>query len=111
MKTAFKHLQSAAAAKVKTYNHTDYVPTARTPIAVSVETKVAGEGHESGLAQLSTWALAHFRQLSQLLSHARNTTTQMPVLPLVLVQGASWQFSAAMQDPFGRVVCNVSNPI
>ncbi|PNS17071.1 Beta-glucosidase 1 [Sphaceloma murrayae] len=71
------------------FNHINHNPTAESPIAISVETKIEGEGLTEGYAQLSTWVAAHFNKLEQLTTSG-SRPTKLPVLPLLFIQGPSF---------------------
>ncbi|KAJ4246837.1 hypothetical protein NW762_013389 [Fusarium torreyae] len=64
-----------------------------TPIAISIETKnPKSNGELSGPAQLGTWVRAHFRHLETL---PRVSKEDLPILPLVFVNGAEWRVDFA----------------
>nr|OQO32490.1 hypothetical protein B0A51_00899 [Rachicladosporium sp. CCFEE 5018] len=76
-------------------NQTDYGPVKYNPLAISIETKLPGEGGLEARAQVSTWAEAQVRQLRILLQQAEHPRWQdlpIPPLPLLFVQGSDWTF-------------------
>ncbi|TKX19105.1 hypothetical protein C1H76_8723 [Elsinoe australis] len=76
-------------------NHTDHAPTSQRPIAISIETKRQGVDREKGELQLEIWASAHLNRLQALVPP--DLATELPVLPLVLVQGATWSVMFAQR--------------
>ncbi|KAK1973953.1 hypothetical protein LZ30DRAFT_787392 [Colletotrichum cereale] len=96
----------AAAAAIKTalqddetlgysINHTDFYPLRTRPIALSIETKVHGEGLATAESQLLTWHLNQWRVLERLVER---TTPRQPLpefLPGVIVQGHDWSLVAS----------------
>jgi len=74
-------------------NQTYYNPVRFTPIAVNIETKIAGEGYESAQSQMAVWVFAQFAKLRRMFGQVP------PFLPLLLVQGDEWSFLAASQSP------------
>jgi hypothetical protein len=74
-------------------NHTKMEAVRFSPIAVSIETKRGAVDEDTAFVQLGTWVSAHFAHLRQL-THD-NGPTQLPVLPLVLVQGSDWKLMFA----------------
>lgn len=95
IKSAFSRLEPVAPSGKPSFNQATHGAIARTPIAVSIETKAAGEGLNSAHTQLATWLLAHFARLRRLLSEAGKTDTPMPFLPFFVAQGPMWSFGAA----------------
>ncbi|USW59736.1 hypothetical protein Slin15195_G130550 [Septoria linicola] len=76
-------------------NQSDYGPVKYNPIAISIETKLPGEGGLDARAQVSTWAEAQIRRLRILLQQAGHPQWQdlpIPPLPLLFVQGSDWTF-------------------
>lgn len=57
-KETFAHLAPIGSAALASFNQTTHVAVAVTPIGVSIETKVAGEGLAAAHTQLATWLLA-----------------------------------------------------
>ena len=80
---------------VASFNQTNYTAVADTPFAVSIETKVAGEGQQAAHAQLATWLLAQYARLQLLVQDAGNNNVEMPILPFFVAQGPTWSFGAA----------------
>ena len=81
-------------AGVRHLNHTDYGPVRYNPIALSIETKLTGEGGTTALVQLSTWTSAQVLHLRQMLHRdkgdAHLNDPMIPPLPLLIVQGHTW---------------------
>lgn len=90
-----------------TINHTDYGPLALKPIAVSIESKVSGEGETKALVQLAIWVHAHIQRLRIILEHRGKDPAKaewkIPALPLVLVSGAQWHVYFAVAEDDGQV--------
>ena len=87
------------------YNQTTDSIIADRPLAVSIETKPQGTGLSGGLVQLSTWTSAQYRRLN-LLAKACGVdadSVAMPILPLLLVEGATWTLYAATLGAKGPV--------
>ena len=72
-------------------NQTMYGPVAYRALAISVETKIPGEGAEDAINQAATWAKAHICQLRRLLHRAGRPKIAIPPLPLLFVHGSEWQ--------------------
>ena len=72
-------------------NQTLYGPIAYRALAISVETKVPGEGAQDAINQAATWAEAHIRQLRRLLNRAGRSNIAIPPLPFLFVHGSEWQ--------------------
>ncbi|KAI9861227.1 MAG: hypothetical protein M1813_005400 [Trichoglossum hirsutum] len=71
-------------------NPSDYYPLRYSPIAISIKTNSPDGSRESGVVQLSIWAMTYFNRL--------RTLTQNPVpitLPLILVSCEYWQLMFA----------------
>lgn len=76
-------------------NHTLFEPVRFRPIAVSIETKVAGnDGYAT--TQLSVWAVAHFKRLRVIMQRS-GVCPEMTLLPLIDVQGHQWYAMLAVQ--------------
>ena len=76
---------------VRHLNQTDYGPVRYNPIALSIETKLTGEGGAAALIQLSTWASAQIMQLRKFIRRAgSDVNTTIPPLPLLIIQGHTW---------------------
>jgi hypothetical protein len=73
-------------------NQTDYGPIKNHALALSMESKLLGDGGPDARVQISTWAEAQIKQLRLLLQLARNAMQSIPPLPLLLVQGHEWTF-------------------
>jgi hypothetical protein len=74
------------------------------PIGVSFETKRAAVDEDEGYVQLGTWVVAHFARLRQLVRNRDRAAhggiggdgeVQLPVLPLVIIQGHDWKMMVA----------------
>lgn len=61
------------------------------PIGLSIETKRSAIDEDKSNTQLGTWVSAHFAKLSQL---ARGDG-DLPLLPLIMIQGNKWEFMIA----------------
>ena len=73
-------------------NQTTYEGIRFNPIAVSVETKLPGEGGSDAKLQLATWSCSQIAKLRELLALAGNEECSMPPLPLIIIQGHDWHF-------------------
>ncbi|SMR64934.1 unnamed protein product [Zymoseptoria tritici ST99CH_3D1] len=76
-------------------NQTDYTPLLLDAIVASIETKLPGEGRADGMRQLMTWAQAQVTRLRQLLKEFGRPDAgivEIPVMPLLFVQGHEWHF-------------------
>lgn len=76
-------------------NHTSFEPVRFRPIAVSIETKIAGNEAEA-TTQLLVWMLAHFKRLRKIMQHS-GVEPEMIVLPLVHIQSHEWFITLAVQ--------------
>lgn len=72
-------------------NHTDARYVRFKPIGLSIETKRGGIDQDKANTQLGTWVSAHFAKLSQLIRGNGN----LPLLPLIIIQGNKWEFMIA----------------
>lgn len=86
-------------------NQTSFEPVRYRPIVVSIETKVAGNENEA-TTQLSIWAVAHFKRLQKLMQRS-GVVSEMPVLPLINVQGDEWFTRLAVQRGNETVLSNL----
>lgn len=68
-------------------NHTAFEPVRFRPI--SIESKVASGNEAEATTQLSVWVVAHFKQLQGIIKRP-GVTAEMPVLPLINIQGEEW---------------------
>lgn len=81
-------------------NHTAAEYIRFDPIAISVETKRAAIAEDTAHAQLGLWVAAHFARLRQLTL----SQDQLPILPLLIVQGPEWKLMVAEQTSYGNIV-------
>jgi hypothetical protein len=101
-KAAFRRLASETERHGRDFNHILHTPTCDLPIALSIETKTAGEGNARAHVQLDVWVHGHMQRLEELV--ARNSDERgghkvtIPSLPLILVQGAVWHFLLARRE-------------
>jgi len=72
-------------------NQTDARYVRFKPIGLSIETKRGGIDEDKANTQLGTWVSAHFAKLSQL----TRGDGHLPLLPLILIQGHTWEFMIA----------------
>ena len=70
------------------------------PIAVSIEAERGLIGEDDAQVQLSIWVSAQFTLLKRLTT---NETANLPVLPLVFLQGHVWRLMIAATDEEGRI--------
>lgn len=106
-KEGFRNLEALPNAPSLSFNQTCINTIIDKPIALSIETKSSNIAADQALPQLSIWACAQYAKLRQLTASARykgSGFVQLPVLPLIVAQGASWILYAASQDPSGRTV-------
>lgn len=88
-------------------NHTALEPVRFRPIAVSIESKVESGNEAEATTQLSVWVLAHFKRLQGIIKHS-GVTSEMPVLPLINIQGEEWITRLAVQRDNKTVLSNIS---
>lgn len=88
-------------------NHTAFEPLRFQPIAVSIESKIASGNEAEATTQLSVWVLAHFKRLQGIIKHS-GVTSEMPVLPLINIQGEEWVVTLAVQRGDKTVLSNIS---
>lgn len=86
-------------------NHTSFEPVRYRPIVVSIETKVAGNENVA-ITQLSIWVVAHFKRLQKIMQLS-GVVSEMPVLPLINVQGDEWFTRLAVQKGNETVLSNL----
>ncbi|KAL8937669.1 MAG: hypothetical protein Q9211_003562 [Gyalolechia sp. 1 TL-2023] len=75
----------------QTINQTDAAYVRNKPIAISIEVKRPAGNEDVSIVELQTWVTAHYNILMTLL-RANNAlgTVGLPVLPLIQVQGHTW---------------------
>lgn len=93
------------------FNHSRYRSLIDKPIAISVETKPEGEDIQQAYLQLAVWASAHMNFLSQLLADTASSTSDLPHLPLLIVQGSQWSFLYASRKADGSTVSHLRRRI
>lgn len=71
-------------------NQTDYTPLMRSPLAVSIETKVAGASPEEGRLHLGIWTASWYKRMEML------GIDRLPTLPLILVCDHQWSLYFAI---------------
>ncbi|KAL8653684.1 MAG: hypothetical protein Q9210_001953 [Variospora velana] len=75
----------------KTINQTDASYVRNKPIAISMEVKRPAGNEDIAVVELQTWVTAHYKMLKVLLdSNNALGTFDLPILPLVQVQGHTW---------------------
>ena len=106
LRQGFKNMDPVRESRDVSYNQTTDSTIVNRPLAVSIETKRGGGDIDQGLVQLSTWTAAQYRRL-ELLAEARGPkaarSIDMPILPLLLVDGEKWTLYAASQGEEGPV--------
>ncbi|KAH6630025.1 hypothetical protein B0J18DRAFT_474646 [Chaetomium sp. MPI-SDFR-AT-0129] len=75
-------------------NQTDYPPLMRSPVAVTIETNVAGANLEEGRLQLGIWIAAWHRRMEAL--GVGKPGSQLPTLPLILTHDHEWSLYFAV---------------
>jgi hypothetical protein len=76
-------------------NQTEYHPLQRFPVAVSIETKVAGANLEEGRMQLAIWTAAWHKRMEQLGLGGKHGPP-LPTLPLILTHDQKWELFFAV---------------
>jgi len=79
-------------------NHTKAEYVRFKPIVISIETKRPGMDEDTAKVQLGVWAAAHMERLQEL-----SRSTDLPTLPLILIQGHDWRLKIASMNA-GSVV-------
>ncbi|KAL8988551.1 MAG: hypothetical protein Q9177_002393 [Variospora cf. flavescens] len=75
----------------KSINQTDASYVRNKPIAISMEVKRPAGNEDIAVVELQTWVTAHYKMLKVLLdSNDAPGTFELPILPLVQVQGHTW---------------------
>ena len=74
------------------------------PNSCQYRDEAGGESWDSVTLQLAIWTHAQFKRWRMLVKEAGNSDTQMPVIPLIVVQGSNWHLLAATQDVDGNMV-------
>ncbi|KAL8917567.1 MAG: hypothetical protein Q9208_007850 [Pyrenodesmia sp. 3 TL-2023] len=75
----------------KTINQTDASYIRNNPIAISMEIKRPAGNEDVSVVELQTWVAAHFNMLKVLLSsNNASGKSELPILPLIQVQGHTW---------------------
>ncbi|KAK5651656.1 hypothetical protein OQA88_11831 [Cercophora sp. LCS_1] len=76
-------------------NQTEYHPLQRFPVAVSIETKVAGANLEEGRMQLAIWTAAWHKRMEQF-GLGGKYGPPLPTLPLILTHDQRWDLFFAV---------------
>lgn len=84
-------------------NQTEYSPLLRSPVAVSIETKVAGASLEEGRLQLAIWIAAWHKRIEKFGFGGRDGPS-LPTLPLILTHDHRWELFFAV-DRIDKIVC------
>ncbi|KAL8762709.1 MAG: hypothetical protein Q9184_001333 [Pyrenodesmia sp. 2 TL-2023] len=80
----------------KTINQTDASYIRNKPIAISMEVKRPAGNEDVSVVELQTWVTAHYNMLKVLLSSNNALGKfELPVLPLIQVQGHMWNLWVA----------------
>lgn len=95
--TTIENASTSVRATVDSFNQTFYPPIRLKPIAISIESKLPGKNWDDAQIQVSTWAAAQFNKYEQLMSDSGKQISQLPILPLLVVQGNEWYFLIAMK--------------
>ncbi|KAL8936099.1 MAG: hypothetical protein Q9216_005109 [Gyalolechia sp. 2 TL-2023] len=75
----------------KTINQTDASYIRNKPIAISIEVKRPAGNEDVSVVELQTWVTAHYNMLKILLRPSNALGTfEMPILPLIQIQGHVW---------------------
>lgn len=88
--------------RINYVNHSAHSSLLRKPIVVNVEAKRSGEGDSKVQFQLNVWISAQFRRLEDLFGKA--LVQELHFLPLLKIQGAQWQFLAAVRTADSKTV-------
>lgn len=83
------------------FNHTYQQDLHDQPIAISIETKLDGSDEPVALQQLCTWAYAQLTKLGHLVDQKGGKLSELPFLPLLLVQGSTWTMFALTKPEHG----------
>ncbi|KAK1659807.1 hypothetical protein BDP55DRAFT_678488 [Colletotrichum godetiae] len=92
---AIQSIRDQDALASQSINHTDFPPLQARPIALSIETKIHGEGMNNAEAQLVTWHAAQWRSLDRLVGRTEPKTQLPEFLPGIIIQGREWVFVAS----------------
>lgn len=85
-------------------NQTEYHPLQRFPVAVSIETKIAGANLEEGRMQLAIWTAAWHKRMA-LWGLGAKFGCPLPTLPLILTHDQEWKLFFAVDHPDKIVRC------
>lgn len=102
----FKNLDPLDQASTASYNQTTDNTAITRPLAVNIETKEAGGDFNEAVMQLAVWTSAQYARLKRLAATAgtlQDGILQLPVLPVLIVQGSTWTLGAASHDAGGTV--------
>ncbi|KAJ4184063.1 hypothetical protein NW759_017049 [Fusarium solani] len=80
-------------------NHTDLGNFCKHPIALSIETKRAGEQGDNATLQMGTWHSAQWRSLRY---NQHRSPRSIEFLPGIIIQGHEWKFVASVLDQSGK---------
>lgn len=74
----------------KTINQTDVSYIRNKPIAISIEVKRPAGNEDVSVVELQTWVTTHFNMLKVLLCSNNTLSAELPILPLIQIQGHVW---------------------
>ncbi|OCL09823.1 hypothetical protein AOQ84DRAFT_220341 [Glonium stellatum] len=80
-------------------NQTHHPSLRYTPISVSIETKLTGQDWTKAEVQVGIWVAAQFKKLEEDSAALGGEALAPPFLPIIIVQGHSWNFLAATRGP------------
>ncbi|OHF04589.1 hypothetical protein CORC01_00060 [Colletotrichum orchidophilum] len=92
---AIQSIRDQDALANQSINHTDFPPLQARPIALSIETKIHGEGMNNAETQLVTWHAAQWQSLDRLVGRAEPTMQLPDFRPGIIIQGHEWFFVAS----------------
>lgn len=98
LKLGFERERALSQSGIATLNQTEYEPVRYSPLALSIKTKVPGEGWDDAQIQISTWMLAHIAKLKELCLKAGIPCVKGLSHPIVVIWGHEWEISI-----FGRL--------
>ncbi|KAL0929597.1 uncharacterized protein CTRU02_215496 [Colletotrichum truncatum] len=97
------------ASQTASINQTDHPSLIRTPIGLSIETKITGHDWVNAVNQITVWLIAQWDSLDDFVSSGQRVrpgytpaaAAGLTFLPGIIVQGHEWWFVAVVRKPDG----------
>ena len=104
MSKAFDQLTARNSFSKASWNHTYATPLRRRPIAMSIVTTLTGREWREARICIITWVTAQLNKLEQVVAPDSTGLSELPFLPVIIIQGYEWRFLAFTRSG-GETVC------